>query len=116
MNSMIDEYKKCAQICKNTDYGNKSSVKAHNLAILKMYQIVQAVDKKGSNEVEKLATLLDDDIAKHWLAYQLIEKINVNSNIEKKCLSIIRKIADDKNSIESFGARKWLEKWGKDKT
>jgi hypothetical protein len=106
----LDDYQNCVEKCATTDYGNPQSVKIHNQAVQKMYEIVEQAARQGEETINTLATLLDHPRAAKWLAFQLLEKANVDSNVENKCLSIINGMANTE-SADSYGARIWLEKW-----
>ncbi len=107
---MIEEYKKFSEICENTDYSNKQSVKKHNKAVNGMYKIIEKVAQKGQSSVDKISQLLDDKISRKWVAFQLLEKVQVTSDIELKCLSIIEDIASG-DGAEAMGSRIWLDEW-----
>ncbi len=111
--SIVDEYRKCAETCRTTDYGNSLSVRAHNRSAKKMCKLVKDSVKVGNEGIESLAKLLDEPVASEWLSYQLLETADdLRPEIEIKCLEIIQNIAnDDTRHANSFGARAWLAKW-----
>ena len=115
--SLIDEYRKCAEICRSTDYGNSRSVKLHNRSAKKMHLLVLKASKEGDKVIEVLAQLLNDSVASEWLSYQLLEVVDgLQPNIELKCLEIIQKISNDSNRhADSYGARVWLARWAQKK-
>lgn len=111
---MIDEYRKCSDICALTDYGDKKSVRIHNKTVSQMYEIVKIASAKGPSEIEKLAGLLDEKKSTKWIAYQLLEVAELQSKIENKCLKIIESYAKG-DDAEAMGASLWLEEWKKKK-
>jgi hypothetical protein len=108
----LEEYKKCAEICQDTDFGNKRSVRAHNAAVDRMYEIVEQASMDGSEAIANLISLLDDDISSKWIAHHIIEKAEVDPGIRKKCFKIIEKIASI-DGPDAFGEKIWLEEWKK---
>lgn len=110
---ILDEYRRCAEICKNTDYGNKKSVKENNRAAKRMWQLTEKVVKEGSGAIRLLASLLDDPLTKEWLAYQLLEKADLDADTEDKCFSVIREIAASNIPVNSFAAKKYLDDRGR---
>ena len=106
----LDEYQNCVEKCAATDYGDPQAVKVHNRAVQKMYEIVEQAVREGAEAIKILATLLDHPLAARWLAFQLLEKANVDTEVENKCLSIINGMANA-GSADSYGAGVWLEKW-----
>ncbi len=115
--SLIDEYRKCAEICRSTDYGDSRSVKTHNRSAKKMRSLVLQASKEGVQAIEVLAQLLNESVASEWLAYQLLDFVDdLQPKIELKCLEIIQKIANDSNRYaDSYGARVWLARWAQKK-
>jgi hypothetical protein len=57
---MIDEYRKCSDICALTDCSDKKSVRIHNKTVSQMYEIVKIASLKGPGYIEILAVLLDE--------------------------------------------------------
>ena len=108
--NMLDEYRKYAEICKQTNYEDKNSVRKHNRAAKKMIKLTKNAVKDGLETIRLLASLLDDPVTKEWLAYQLLENENLDVDIENKCIAVIREIATSNTSVNSFVARNWLEK------
>jgi hypothetical protein len=113
--SILDQYRKCAETCRTTDYGNPLSVRAHNRSVTKMYKLVKKVAGEGNESVENLAKLLAEPFTCEWLSFQLLDTIDsLRPEIKHKCLEIIQNIANDRTRhSDSFGSRVWLEKWAK---
>jgi len=107
---MMDKYKQYASICALTDYADKKSVRRHNQAANAMIKIVEQATQEGLPSIERLFPLLDDPICAKWLAFQLLERAKVNSDIKTKCLKIIGSIATGEGAT-AFGAKTWLNKW-----
>jgi hypothetical protein len=112
-NQISEEYRKCAEICRTTDYSDPHSVHAHNRSVKRMYLLVKRENEKGEEAIESLARLLDESKTREWLSFQLLEVAdNLKPNIESKCLALIRSIAhDNQRPVDSFAARIWLAKW-----
>jgi hypothetical protein len=102
----LDEYRECAEICSC----NKNSVRKHNRAAKRMLKLTEQAVKEGSETIRLFASLLDDPVTREWLAYQLLEKSNLDIDIEDKCISVIKEIAASNIPVNSFAARNWLEK------
>ena len=111
--TVLDQYRKCAEICSKTESGNKSSIRANNRAVKKMYKIVNAAVRQGQSAIDALSTLLDEPLSGPWLAHQLLEKATVRPEVERKCLSIIWRLAteDSREQIQQRGEQIWLKKW-----
>jgi hypothetical protein len=109
--TMLNQYRKCAEICSNIDYSNKASVKASNRAVDKMYKIVVEAVKSGPVAVNELASLLDEPLSAPWIAHQLLEKTAVSLETERKCLSIIWKLSKEGPGTQQMGEQIWLKRW-----
>ena len=107
---MINEYKRYASICSQTDYEEKESVTSHNNAVDQMYRIVIEAAKIGPDSINELAELLDDKIAAPWLAHHLIEKTEIPKTLEGKCFEIIENIALG-SDVDAMGEKQWLREW-----
>lgn len=105
-----EEYRKCAEICRDTDFGSKQSVRNHNKAVNYMYKIVERVTLAGSEAIAELINLLDDEISSKWIAHHLIEKTKLDPANRIKCFKIIEKIANG-DGPDAFGEQMWLEEW-----
>lgn len=109
LEELIDEYKKMSSICYKTDYEDKKSVKQHNKAVDRMYEIINYINlhysKRGVNE---FASLLHVKVNRTniWAAVQILEKMNVDDDIEKIALSIIKEEAE-----QSVGMEYWLKEY-----
>jgi hypothetical protein len=102
MTSPIDEYRRCAEIC----HDKKCSIQANNRAVSKMYRIVDSATESGSKAVAELFQLLDDPLAAHWIAHQLLERASVPLRIERRCLKLIKESAKS-----SIGDQYWLRQY-----
>jgi len=58
-----------------------------------MYEIVKIAAAKGPSEIERLAVLLNEKKSAKWIAHQLVEKAELQSEIENKCFKIIESYA-----------------------
>jgi hypothetical protein len=109
LTELIDEYKQTASICHNIDYANKKSVKLNNKSVTRMYQIVDKIKTEfGDNGVSEFAKLIDikQDRVDLWAAIQMLEKMQVDKDTEKKALAIIKEEAKD-----SLGLQYWLKSY-----
>ncbi len=113
--SLADEYRQCAEMCRNTDYTKPLSVRAHNRAAGKMKELVKKAEREGGLSVRTLATLLDEPLACEWLSFQLLDTLEaVPPDLERKCLGIIEGIAEGSSrSADAAGAQRWLAAWKK---
>jgi hypothetical protein len=109
--NMVDQYRKCAEICSKIDYFNKASVRASNRAVNKMYKIVVEAVKHGPVAVNELNSLLDEPLSAPWIAHQLLEKAVVSPEVERKCLSIIWKLSTKGPGTQQMGEQIWLKRW-----
>lgn len=111
--TVLDQYRKCAEICSKIDYFNKASVRASSRAVDKMYKIVIEEVKRGQSAINELASLLDEPLSAPWIAHQLLERATVSPEIERKCLAIIWKLAtqDGGKPGQQMGEQMWLKKW-----
>ena len=114
----IEEYKMLTAICAATDYGDKSSVKKHNKSVDRMYEIVEAIGYKKTEETpEQFARLLNisDNKTNLWASIHILERIPIDSETEEKALDIIRTAAQG-DSADAMGYQFWLNDWnGKNK-
>ncbi len=110
INDLIEEYRKCAEICAETDYAEKASVKRHNKTVDKMDSIVEKIVSKGTTAIEQFAVLLDEENTGHWLSFQFLDKEIAIPDVEKRCLSLIRNQASSKGTA-AIGAKYWLKEW-----
>jgi len=76
------------------DLSSRMDIKANNKAVAEMYKIIGEI-KDDDEQIKNIIKLLDDDSCSSWLAHQLLEKIEVDSAIEGKCLKIIKKLAKE---------------------
>lgn len=111
LQELIKEYKEQAVICATTDYSNKDSVKSHNKAVNRMYQIVDTVYSQfGLEGLDGFSRLLDlvENGTNVWAAVHIVEKMNPDPKIKEKALSIIKKVASE-NNAQGLGFRHWLK-------
>ena len=109
LTELIDEYKQMASICHNIDYYDKKSVKLNNKSVTRMYQIVDKIKEEfGDNGVFEFAKLIyiKQDRVDLWAAIQMLEKMQVDKDTEKKALAIIKEEAKD-----SLGHQYWLNSY-----
>jgi hypothetical protein len=109
LNQLIDEYKQMASVCHNFDYADKKAVKRNNKAASRMYEIVHAIRKEfGEIGIKEFAKLTDikQDRVDLWASIQMLEKMNVDKDTEKKALTIIKEEAKD-----SLGHQYWLKNY-----
>lgn len=113
LNDTIEEYKQLAEICANTEYAEKKSVRKHNQSVNRMYEIVNSLLENfggsGLVEFEKLL-LVKENRTNVWAAVHLLEKLSPSKMAEDEALKIIRKIAEGDNA-EALGFQYWLEEW-----
>lgn len=112
---MIEEYIDCATTCAKTDYGDKTSVAAHNRAVNRMYKIVDTAVAEGSESITTLTALLDHDIAAPWIAHQLVERANPGTTIIAKCFAIVEDLASG-DGATAMGEQFWIDEWSHKKT
>ena len=109
LTELIDEYKQMASICHNFDYADKKAVKRNNKAVSRMYEIVHNIRKEfGDNGVTEFAKLIDikQDRVDLWASIQMLEKMAIDKDTEKKALVIIKEEAKD-----SLGHQYWLKSY-----
>ena len=106
MVSRIERYRSCAITCAQTHYASVESVCEHNLAANEMRRLAG-----DSTAVEELSPLLDDPIARRWLAFHLVEFHSLDEEVERRCLRIIGELAAGKGA-EGLGAKSWLQGHG----
>ena len=109
LNELIDEYKLMASICHNFDYTDKKAIKRNNKAVSRMYEIVHNIRKEfGNNGIIEFAKLIDikQDRVDLWAAIQMLEKMQVDKDTEKRALTIIKEEAKD-----SLGHQYWLKSY-----
>jgi hypothetical protein len=106
---LVEEYKKLPQICEQTDYSDKKSVRANNKAVKRMYEIVGLISNSDSAKFEfsKLLDIKDYKIDL-WAATHMIEKLNPDLTTKQKALSIIKEVAKGEDSL-AFGYQMWLK-------
>jgi Txe/YoeB family toxin of Txe-Axe toxin-antitoxin module len=103
---MLEDYKKCVDICSKINYIDKKTVIANNKAVKKMYSILKKIKIENSNDIKIFYELLDNEMTGRWFSHQLLELFKVDSKIEKKALNIIKKLS--KNNI---GQKYWLKNY-----
>ena len=110
MHEAVGHYRECAATCQETDYGDKSSVRRHNRAARTMYEIVGAAVR--NDVISAFVPLLDDPVCSKWLAHQLLEKADVDAEVEQRCLRIIEALAAS-DSADAMGEQIWLRDYKK---
>lgn len=114
---LIEEYKLLAASCAATDYGDKSSVIKHNRSVARMYEIVEAIGKKNSEETrEQFAELLtlSENKTNLWAAIHMLERLPTDAETEIKALEIIRSAAQG-NAPDALEYQFWLTNWNENK-
>jgi hypothetical protein len=106
---IIEEYHNQTKICALTDYSSKKSVKAHNSAVKRMYEIVELLkgDQLAINQISLLLDLKENN-TDLWIATHLLERTIPGKQIESKALKIIEKAAKG-SGIDALGYREWLK-------
>ncbi len=115
INELINNYQIQTKICANTDFENKSSVKANNKAVSTMYHIIDLLIKNnnGDDFIQFYSLLNEKENGTNlWVSIHLLEKIKLPKNIEIKALSIINKEIKE-NEDSSYGLKLWLKDWNK---
>ena len=111
LQDLIKEYKDQATISSKINYSDNKSVNANNIAVKRMYEIVNVIkskfDVEGVAEFSKLLDIKDYEIY-IWSAVQLIEKLNPSRELKEKALNIIKEDAKSSN-IRGIGFRRWLK-------
>jgi hypothetical protein len=106
---LIEEYKSNAAICSRIDYNDRKTVGANNRAVKRMYEILSIIitdfGKQGVAEFSKLIDC-ETDYVNLWASIQLLERATVESDIERKALSVIREEAQS-----SLGHQYWLKSY-----
>jgi hypothetical protein len=113
INDPIEEYKSLTAICAKTDYAKKSSLRKHNKAVARMYEIAESIGhEKAKASIDKFAALLDiaDNKTNLWAAIHLLERIPVINEIENKALAVVES-ASTENNANSIGYQIWLKEW-----
>jgi len=109
----IADYKRQVLICAQVDYADMRSVKRNNTAVDKMYHIIETVNNTfGQGGIKKFEELLNDNSNKTdaWIAFQLLDRIKLDKEVEERALKIIESIAEGKGT-DAIGAKYWLENW-----
>jgi len=104
LEKMMEEYKKCVGICSQIDYSNKKTINENNKAVTKMYSILNNIKNTNEENIQYFYQLLDDELAGKWFSHQLLELFIVDSKVEKKALTIIKKL-----SKKELGEKYWLK-------
>lgn len=113
--SLTDEYLNLAITCSSTDYSDKKSIRQHNIAVGKMYQIAKDIAKEPTKDIiNNFVKLLnvDADKVNIWAAVHILELIKVDEATRLKALSIIKEVANE-NSTDALGYRIWLKNYEK---
>lgn len=105
---LLTEYRQLAADCAAIDYSDKRSVRANNRAVKRMYELIRGAAPAGDSFIAELAQLLDDPVCSSWMAHQLLECCEVSAEIERRCLRVIERLAE-----QSMGERLWLKRYHK---
>jgi hypothetical protein len=117
LDQLIQEYKTLPQFCDQVNYSDEASIKKNNHAVKRMAKIVSTINSKfGPAGLHKLKPLLDIDEHKTnlWIATHLLEKADVDQQIEEKALAIIKRVSAT-DPLLKVGYEHWLKLYfGKD--
>jgi len=105
----IEQFVNLAKVHASIDYGNPNSVKEGNSAADSMRLI--ALILYESNKIEELLSLLEHQYAGLWVAFIVADFDNVSAAQIKRCIDLIRSLANG-DSVDSLGAKYWLEERG----
>jgi hypothetical protein len=106
LEKMMEEYKKCVEICSKIDYLNKKTINENNKAATKMYSTLNNIKNTNKESIQYFYQLLDDELAGKWFSHQLLELFSVDSKVEKKALAIIKKLSKNEP-----GEKYWLKNY-----
>jgi hypothetical protein len=110
---LIETYKEQVSICAQVNYLDKKTVKANNDAVKKMYKLIETLKGDFSQEdVRQFSSLLDisDQNTNLWVAAQMLERLQLEKDIEQKALSVI-KLTVNSERPEALGFQMWLKDW-----
>ena len=110
-----EKYLKQTQICSETDYAEKNSVRKRNSAVKEMYRIVNSIAERNDQvEILNFADLLniEENRTNIWAAVQILEKLDVDNKTEHQALEIIKKAACGVDP-DALGFQLWLENYVK---
>jgi len=103
-----EKYIELANNCNSTDYDDEKSVNSHNKSVDEMRNLVSKVNDLAEEEKLLFFDLLNDnELITKWLSFQVIELMNLPTDIENKAFKIIKDISTG-DSIEAIGATEWL--------
>ena len=105
----IEQFINLAEIHAAVDYGNPKSVKVGNSAADRMREI--AHNFYDSGKIDELLSLLEHQHAGLWVAFIVGDLENATATQVERCLCLIRSLADG-DSVDSIGAKYWLEERG----
>ena len=111
--NLKERYIKLTQICAETDYADKKSVRKNNSVVKEMYKIMELISESENQiEIQNFAELLNikENRTNLWVATQMLEKLNANQKTEQKALKIIKNIANG-NGTEAIGFQSWLSEY-----
>jgi hypothetical protein len=109
---LIAEYKGLALTCARTDYGDKPSVKAANVAADRMRAIAFEIAASGPVAVAAFGDLVraPDVTIANWAAHHILEHMSPEPEIVRAALDIIERTASG-TGPDAFGDRIWLQRW-----
>ncbi len=72
-----------------------------------MYKLITSAAQQGADSISAFFPLLDEPTSAKWLAHQLLEKTQVDTQVEEKCLKIIEALAKG-DGPDALGEKWWL--------
>lgn len=116
MKDKIKKYIEQTQICFQTDYSDKKSVRENNRAVDMMYEIVREIEISQNaelkNEFVGLLEIENEQESNLWAAIHLLECLSVEHHIKEKALKIVEKYAQG-DSVKALGLQYWLNDYKK---
>tara|TARA_R110000744_G_scaffold121663_5_gene226414 strand:- start:86 stop:415 length:330 start_codon:yes stop_codon:yes gene_type:complete len=103
IDNLIEEYKKQAKICTESDYLNRNSVRKNNKAVDRMYEIVKEISENySSSYISRFSELLNniENRTHIWSAVHLLEKLTIDKQTETKALKIIEEESESDSASE----------------
>ena len=96
IDNLIEEYKKQAKICTESDYLNRNSS-------YRMYEIVKEISENySSSYISRFSELLNniENRTHIWSAVHLLEKLTIDKQTETKALKIIEEESESDSASE----------------
>ena len=113
LEELIETYKQQISICAQVNYLDKKTVKANNEAVKKMYTLIETLrDDFSTDYIRQFSSLLNisDQDTNLWAAAQMLERLQLEKDIEQKALSIIKATANSDKPV-ALGFQMWLKDW-----